>query len=358
MIILNSTNLIMILLIVLMAIVPINCFVLNDHVNATSSPNEYSMLYLVNLMVEEKVSRIRLESMIENLTKELKQLEGSVTNFYNEVTENTTIFTAKMNRKYNEINNRLDHILSIGGKPNWNDSGFESRIKDVENKIKDLDHNVTVAMKENESYLKTDMHNLEHAMQTIQGEIGHLNKSFEENIKSAIHSNGVLNATLEVQSNKLEMVIENITMIQERFLFPTTLFSAYGVEDTSPARNQTIVFPNVTINIGNGYNETNGFFTAPVNGTYLFSMQVCTTKNNWGWFQLVVSSSTGSTIILAMSHYNSITAGSTNSDSVAYFLRAGEKVWVQSYENSGKTLTLYFNEQTCWNHFSGVLVNN
>ena len=76
---------------------------------------------------------------------------------------------------------------------------------------------------------------------------------------------GELNATLENQSKILERASENITKIQERFLIPTTQFSAYGVVDTSPRKIQTIVYHNVTVNIGHGYNATDSVFTAPAN---------------------------------------------------------------------------------------------
>ena len=151
------------------------------------------------------------------------------------------------------------------------------------------------------------MHNLESNMQNIKSEVVHLNKLFGyqnalnqncsvacvENTHIAMRVNGELNATLENQSKILERASENITKIQERFLVPTKQFSAYGVVNISPRKNQTIVYHNVTVNIGHGYNATDSVFTAPANGTYLFSMQVCTTKNNWGWFQLVVSDHSG-----------------------------------------------------------------
>ena len=116
--------------------------------------------------------------MIEDLTKEVKQLEGSVTNFYNEATENITIITTYMDIKFDGVNKRLHDALSFVLKPTENDTKCESRIRDTENTIQDLIRNFTLTLQEKDSYLKIEMHNLESNMQNIKSEAVHLNKLF------------------------------------------------------------------------------------------------------------------------------------------------------------------------------------
>ena len=142
--------------------------------------------------------------------------------------------------------------------------------------------------------------------------------------------------------------------ISERLLIPTIQFSAKDVRDVSPTQNQVIIFPTVLQNIGNCYNPGTGVFTAPTNGTYIFSMQTCTYSAQYAYFQLVVDSSDN--VILVLRNYDSA-AYTTTSDSVPHYLMVGQRVWVQSYLNSGTTITLVHVEENCWNHFSGVLVN-
>ena len=142
--------------------------------------------------------------------------------------------------------------------------------------------------------------------------------------------------------------------ISERLLIPTIQFSAKGVRDVSPTQNQVIIFPTVLENIGNSYNPGTGVFTSPTNGTYIFTMQTCTITAQYAYFQLVVDSSDN--VILVLRNYDASVA-TTTSDSVPHYLMVGQRVWVQSNYNSGTTTTLWHNEDYCWNHFSGVLVN-
>ena len=47
-------------------------------------------------------------------------------------------------------------------------------------------------------------------------------------------------------------------------------FQAYGASGTSGTSGQDWVFPATYVNVGSNYNTSNGRFTAPVSGTYMF----------------------------------------------------------------------------------------
>ena len=177
-------------------------------------------------------------------------------------------------------------------------------------------------------------------------------KGLKSSIVSAVEE---LKATVENQTQLLNQVIQNVTLLQERILMPTVQFNARGLRDQSPSKNQVIIFPTVMENIGNAYNPGTGVFQAPVNGTYLFSVQVCTLLSKWGRFYLVVDS--GDNKITAISHYNGDTTETTTANSVANYLVEGQRVWAQSYYESGNTNTIYHDDTYCWSQFSGVLVN-
>ena len=108
-------------------------------------------------------------------------------------------------------------------------------------------------------------------------------------------------------------------------------------------------------NIGGAYNSDTGIFTVPVNGTYMFNVQVCANIAAWGQFQLVVDESAN--IILAIRYYEANVGDTSSSDSVAVYLTKGQQVWVQSSYNAGSTNVLDAYDSYCWNHFSGALVH-
>ena len=126
-------------------------------------------------------------------------------------------------------------------------------------------------------------------------------------------------------------------------------------KDLSPQTYEIITFSTVILNIGNGYDESTGVFTAPLDGIYIFSVQVATHSGQYGRFQLVVDDR--SNVILSISHYNPDVSFSSTSGTVAQRLTAGQRVWVQSQTISGTTQTLDQHPDYATNQFSGLLVH-
>ena len=42
-----------------------------------------------------------------------------------------------------------------------------------------------------------------------------------------------------------------------------------------PGSGDTIIFPDIILNLGEAYNSDTGVFTAPYGGIYLFTVQLC-----------------------------------------------------------------------------------
>ena len=135
---------------------------------------------------------------------------------------------------------------------------------------------------------------------------------------------------------------------------PTIVFNAKTVTNTSLSSGQTLVFSSVISNIGSAYSSTTGKFTAPVNGTYSFTVQLCLAyTGRVQQFSIVLDGN----IILALYDSSSMhTTIRTLPSTVPVYLKQGQKVWV-SYSGGYCSRCVYQNPN-CWNQFSGTLVHN
>ena len=55
---------------------------------------------------------------------------------------------------------------------------------------------------------------------------------------------------------------------------PVILFNARILKNKTPAGGSRLVYTTIGQTIGDAFNKDTGVFTAPVNGTYLFSSQI------------------------------------------------------------------------------------
>ena len=145
--------------------------------------------------------------------------------------------------------------------------------------------------------------------------------------------------------------IDQVHVIKE----PTIAFNVRDAKDLSPQKNEVIQFKTILLNAGGGFDETTGIFTSPVNGTFMFSIQVATDSRQWGRFQLVCD--TSDNVILSIAHYNADADFTSTSGTVAHVLSQGQRVWVQFQFNSGSTKSLDENACCGTNQYSGVLVH-
>ena len=143
-------------------------------------------------------------------------------------------------------------------------------------------------------------------------------------------------------------LVSNLDLVKT----PTIAFNAKGAKDNSPETKQRIVFQSVVFNVGNAYDTETGIFTSPINGTFLFSVQLCAHNQKTVQFQVVVDNSEN--VILAIRHYDYHDHVST-SNTVPQYLTEGQRVWVQA--SYGSTSRLLYESTDCWNQFSGCLVH-
>lgn len=164
------------------------------------------------------------------------------------------------------------------------------------------------------------------------------------------------NADFRVETvNRLETMEQTVQDAIGEARTPIVSFNARSAVDRSPDQDQIMVYKTVLQNIGDPYDSATGIFTAPLAGTFMFNVNVCTYQSKWSQLQLVVDSRDN--IILTFRHYNSDNTDSSFG-SVTHYLTKGQRVWVQSEYNSGSSNTLYEHSNECWNQFSGTLLNH
>nr|XP_022290585.1 complement C1q-like protein 2 [Crassostrea virginica] len=90
---------------------------------------------------------------------------------------------------------------------------------------------------------------------------------------------------------------------------------------------QTLVFPHIITNVGGGYNEHNGVFTAKQAGLYVFFCRITAADNGFDiWFDFILN---GSTKTHNLVYGRSTNPYRTSSNSIVLQLRHGDRVWVK-----------------------------
>ena len=170
-----------------------------------------------------------------------------------------------------------------------------------------------------------------------------------ENTKKTLEETKV--ALQRETTERLADMTQNITELQSQAIVPTISFNVRKAKVSNPTKYQVIMFEHVIQNNGRAYDEVTGIFTAPYNGTYLFSVQVCAQTRKFGNLILVVDDRNNE--ILVVVDYEKYTS-STTSGTVVHWLAEGQEVWVMNYKSATQ---LHEEDHLCSNQFSGVLIH-
>ncbi|KAL3860273.1 hypothetical protein ACJMK2_010416 [Sinanodonta woodiana] len=187
-----------------------------------------------------------------------------------------------------------------------------------------------------------DLAQLVHTMKT---EIDTLSSTVR-NLSNTVHNLTTTNQAQEEKIKALEAGSYNL---------PAFMAALSGdLLHCSP--NQHVVFDNVILNVGDVYNSLNGFFRAPVSGTYQFSLTL-SEPNNGGQYHVLIRKGKSSTIIGFLFSDQS-TLWAQRSTSVLTQLAVGEDVWVSCLQNETHIAGGAGNVYKYFSHFSGFLVSH
>ncbi|XP_060563781.1 coadhesin-like [Ruditapes philippinarum] len=112
--------------------------------------------------------------------------------------------------------------------------------------------------------------------------------------------------------------------------------------------NQTIIFGKTSLNEGSGYDNTTGIFTAPKDGTYLFTTQMCVYGNNYLHWAILAND-----VALKKGYFGDGTYNKCYTADAVALLKTGDHVLIQCTSGSAKLLQ----DGDKWNTFTGVLLN-
>ena len=139
-------------------------------------------------------------------------------------------------------------------------------------------------------------------------------------------------------------ILEQLESIKQPFV----LFSARELRNTSPIVGTTLLYNTVDWNFGNAFDQATGIFTAPLNGTYQFSVMVCTFVKQWASVQIVVNQQAIQSVI----NNNHGANYTTSSGVIIIILTQGDQVQIKQHFTTGG----YVENNYCWNQFNGALV--
>ncbi|XP_052228146.1 heavy metal-binding protein HIP-like isoform X2 [Dreissena polymorpha] len=153
---------------------------------------------------------------------------------------------------------------------------------------------------------------------------------------------------VEVDLPELLQRLDGLTSTVNDLNHPPVAFKAHLTSPISPGANQRIIFDDVQLNTGNAYHRHLGGFLAPLNGTYLFSVSVCSDNGHYIVLDLMKNAGLIGRVLAGDSVYNDC-----SSDTSIVELNAGDEVYVQHHASSGDYVNAH---QNILNSFTGVLL--
>ncbi|XP_053393648.1 heavy metal-binding protein HIP-like [Mercenaria mercenaria] len=154
--------------------------------------------------------------------------------------------------------------------------------------------------------------------------------------------------SLEDIVNKLNNLTSRVEKCEAVIKHGPVAFKAHLTKSVSPGANERIFFDDVRLNLGGAYHAHLGGFVTPYNGTYLFSVSVCSTSGHYIVLDLMRNSDVIGRILAGDTQYDDCSSETTVAE-----LRAGDDVFVQHHLNTGDYI--HYQQHTV-NSFTGTLL--
>ncbi|XP_056014496.1 complement C1q tumor necrosis factor-related protein 3-like isoform X2 [Ostrea edulis] len=136
-----------------------------------------------------------------------------------------------------------------------------------------------------------------------------------------------INTTLRKVNDGVTGISEQIANITRKVAFTVGVSSSDGSWNSG-----TLVFPHVVYNIGGGYDPNTGVFTAPVDGHFVFFVNVQSYSTNAIYVQLILN---GSPKVIAMAETTGSSSNEAGPNLAVLRLQKGDRVWIKYYAGRG-----------------------
>ncbi|XP_062588928.1 uncharacterized protein LOC134250580 [Saccostrea cucullata] len=283
----------------------------------TLAANEEYDKNLTQQLNEAKSNIAICEKQNKNLTKRLDEVV------------NNLVINEKQDKNLTQQLNEVQNILAK----------YDKQGKNVTQRLNDI-HNVLTANKEYDKNLTLQLTDSLNNLRDIKVQMRYTSLSLMD-----VHSKtDKLNTTLTTHfDDQIRDVYGRITNITEKVAFTA------GVTSTSTTWNSgTLVFDLIVYNIGGGYDSSTGVFTSPVDGHFVFFINVQAPGSNTIYTYIVLN---GSAKVTTMAY-----GSSDNYDSgpnlVVLRLQKGDRVWVKHFGGTG----YYTQSDAPLTTFSGFLI--
>ena len=140
--------------------------------------------------------------------------------------------------------------------------------------------------------------------------------------------------------------------ISDSLIRPLYVFDATWIENLNPSVGDAIIFSRDMLNEKGVYNKDSGKFTAPVNGTYMFTATLCVHGSQYVMVQFVADNAVLGSFLAGNNQDRALCSAS----SIYRHLHKGSKVWLKVVQcTSG---TVFINREIGYlSHFAGHLIN-
>ena len=143
---------------------------------------------------------------------------------------------------------------------------------------------------------------------------------------------------------------------QARVTMPYQPMFSAGRNAGHVAKNNVYIFNSASVNVGSHYNTTNGRFTAPVAGNYLFSTRLMTETNGGTAGHISYDIRKNGSIFAQVYTYRD-TAGSHRAIAATQIVYLAVNDYVDVYVNNSYTTSgLWYGNDTLYSNFSGYLL--
>lgn len=141
-------------------------------------------------------------------------------------------------------------------------------------------------------------------------------------------------------------LVKNLTMMTKT---PIAAFKASGISVSTPAVGDILIFPNLLFNHRDVYDNSTGIFTAPLSGLYLFTVQICSTKQKYVTFEIIVN---GMKLAQGFANRSTLDYPCVSADAFAV-MDVGQTAYVRLVSRDGPI----YDDAHRFVSFSGALLN-